>query len=279
MQKRIALCQMCSGIDPIDNAAKLRAYIRDAQAGGADILFTPEMTGMMDRDRMRAKATIRSEADDIVLKAACEAAAAANISVLIGSLAIRHLADDEDLWVNRSYLIDQNGKIAAKYDKIHLFDVDLGPGQSYRESAAFQGGQQAVVARFGETNIGLSVCYDIRFASLYTSLTNAGANILSIPAAFTVPTGRAHWEILLRARAIESGAFVIAAAQCGDHDDGRSTHGHSMIVDPWGNVMLDMEREIGLGFYDIDLSAVAQARSRIPAIANRRTFLDPQERP
>ena len=269
---RIALAQMCSGIDPDDNARQLRMFIAEARAGGAAMVYTPEMSGLLDRDRSRAASVIQTEEDDVVLAAVRSEAKNQQIWVQLGSLAIKISADPQAKWVNRSFLINPAGEIDARYDKIHLFDVDLGPEESQRESSAYAKGQRAVVASLPEATLGLSICYDLRFSALYEALTNAGADILSIPAAFTVPTGKAHWEILLRARAIEAGAFVVAAAQYGRHADGRSTYGHSMVVDPWGVIMLDMGEGTGLGFCDLDLGKVREVRSRVPAVANRQPF-------
>ena len=269
---RIALAQMCSGIDPDDNARQLRMFIAEARAGGAAMVYTPEMSGLLDRDRSRAASVIQTEEDDVVLAAVRSEAKNQQIWVQLGSLAIKISADPKAKWVNRSFLINPAGEIDARYDKIHLFDVDLGPEESQRESSAYAKGQRAVVASLPEATLGLSICYDLRFSALYEALTNAGADILSIPAAFTVPTGKAHWEILLRARAIEAGAFVVAAAQYGRHADGRSTYGHSMVVDPWGEIMLDMGEGTGLGFCDLDLGKVREVRSRVPAVANRQPF-------
>ena len=269
---RIALAQMCSGIDPDENARQLRMFIAEARAGGAAMVYTPEMSGLLDRDRSRAASVIRTEEDDCVLAAVRSEAKNQQIWVQLGSLAIKISADPKAKWVNRSFLINPAGEIDARYDKIHLFDVDLGPEESQRESSAYAKGQRAVVASLPEATLGLSICYDLRFSALYEALTNAGADILSIPAAFTVPTGKAHWEILLRARAIEAGAFVVAAAQYGRHADGRSTYGHSMVVDPWGVIMLDMGEGTGLGFCDLDLGKVREVRSRVPAVANRQPF-------
>jgi len=272
---RIALAQMCSGIDPAVNARLLCDHIQNAASGGAEILFTPEMTGMLDRDRARAQTKICSEKDDPVLNVARESAKRAKIWVALGSLALKSDDAASDKWVNRSFLIDPNGNITARYDKIHLFDVDLDTGESWRESSVYEGGEKAVIAPLNDTVIGLSICYDLRFPGLYAALANAGANILTIPAAFTVPTGQAHWEILLRARAIESSSFVIAAAQSGNHEDGRTTYGHSMVIDPWGKILLDMDTDLGLGLCDIDMDVVAQVRARVPALANRRNFESP----
>lgn len=263
---------MCSGIDPEENAGQLRMFIAEARAGGAVMVYTPEMSGLLDRNRSRAASMIQTEQDDGVLAAVRSEAKTHQIWVQLGSLAIKNSSDPEAKWVNRSFLINPAGEIDARYDKIHLFDVDLGPEESQRESSAYAKGQRAVVASLPEATLGLSICYDLRFSALYEALTNAGADILSIPAAFTVPTGKAHWEILLRARAIEAGAFVVAAAQYGRHADGRSTYGHSMVVDPWGEIMLDMGEGTGLGFCDLDLGKVREVRSRVPAVANRQPF-------
>lgn len=274
---RIALAQMCSGIEPSENAAQLRSLIAEAAAGGAAVIFTPEMSGLLDRDRSRAAGVIRTEQDDLVLAAVRSEARKHQLWVQLGSLAVKVSGDPEKKWVNRSYLINPGGEIAARYDKIHLFDVNLGPEESQRESSAYARGEQAVVTSLPQATLGLSICYDLRFSALYEALTNAGADILSIPAAFTVPTGKAHWEILLRARAIEAGAFVIAAAQYGRHADGRSTYGHSMVVDPWGEILLDMGEGTGLGFCDLDLGKVRDVRSRVPALANRQSFALPSK--
>lgn len=271
---RIAVNQAQTGIDPATNAANLVAAIDAAAEGGAAMLFTPEMSGLLDRDRDRAGAHLRSEADDPVLKAVCDAAARRGIWVHLGSLALAGEGGDGRL-VNRGFLIDDKGAIRARYDKIHLFDVDLPTGESWRESAAYAPGERAMVAATPLGPIGLSVCYDLRFPDLYRALTDAGATLLSIPAAFTVPTGEAHWHVLLRARAIEAGVFVVAAAQVGHHEDGRDTFGHSLVVDPWGKVLLDMGDAPGVGFADIDPVEVDRVRERLPAIRHRRTIGEP----
>ena len=266
---RIAIYQARTGIVPESNARDLTAAVVEAGAGGAAILFTPEMSGLLDRDRARAAVHYRSEADDPVLAAVREAAAAARIWVALGSLAL--LGDDGDRLVNRSFLIDDEGAIRARYDKMHLFDVDLATGESWRESASFAPGAQPVVAASPLGFIGLSICYDLRFAALYAALSDAGATVLAVPAAFTVPTGEAHWHVLLRTRAIESACFVVAAAQCGTHEDGRATYGHSLVVDPWGRVLLDMgDRGSALGFADLDLDELAAVRGRLPVLTHRR---------
>jgi predicted amidohydrolase len=266
---RVAVLQMTSGIDPAANAAALVAGLESAADGGARMLFTPEMTGLLDRDRRRAAEATVEEGADIVLAAARETAARLGIWVHLGSLALRP-GGAETRYVNRGFLIDATGAIRARYDKLHLFDVDLPTGESWRESAAYAPGAGAVVAETPAGNLGLSICYDMRFPDLYRALSDAGAEILAAPAAFTVPTGLAHWHILLRARAIEAGCFVIAAAQVGTHADGRSTYGHSLVVDPWGEVLLDMGEAPGVGFAEIDLATLHDIRTRIPALQHRR---------
>jgi predicted amidohydrolase len=264
---RIGVLQMTSGIDPAVNAATLVDAVAAAAGAGAAMVFTPEMSGLIDRDRARAARHIVAEDDDIVLRAVCEAAAAAGIWVHLGSLAVRR---PDNRLANRGFVIDGSGAIRARYDKVHLFDVDLPSGESWRESASYAGGEAAVVIDTPVGMLGPSICYDLRFAQLYAALSDAGATMLSVPAAFTRPTGAAHWHVLLRARAIESAAFVVAAAQTGLHDDGRTTYGHSLVVDPWGEVLLDMGEEPGLGFAEIDPAQVIDVRARIPVIAHRR---------
>ncbi|MGE4411941.1 MAG: carbon-nitrogen hydrolase family protein [Sphingobium sp.] len=266
---RVALLQSTSGIDPHANAAMLVEAIAAAKVGGADMLFTPEMVGCLDRDRKRVAATLTDEAHDPVLAAVRDAAAREGLWVHIGSLGLAGERDD-GRWTNRSFVIDAAGAIRARYDKIHLFDVDLPDGISWRESAVYGPGDNIVTVDTPWARLGLSICYDLRFADLYRRLSDAGAGILLVPAAFTVPTGRAHWEILLRARAIESAAFVIAPAQVGLHEDGRETYGHSLIVDPWGEILLDMEEGSGLAFADIDLDRIDTVRARIPVLTHRR---------
>ncbi|WP_150290852.1 carbon-nitrogen hydrolase family protein [Sphingobium estronivorans] len=268
---RAAIFQMTSGIDPAANAAAIAEMAARAKGEGADMLFTPEMAGYLDRDRQRATATLRSEADDPVLAAVRDAAAKQGLWVHLGSLPLKDERSD-GRWANRSFMIDDSGVIRARYDKIHLFDVDLATGESWRESSVYGPGEQVVAVDTPWARMGLSVCYDMRFPDLYRALTNAGATVLLMPAAFTVPTGKAHWHILLRARAIEAGCFVIAAAQTGHHADGRDTYGHSLIVDPWGDIVLDMGETAGLALAEIDLSRIEDVRGRVPALANRRSL-------
>ena len=266
---KVALAQMTSGIDSAANAASLVDAVAAASQAGAAMLFTPEMSGLLDRNRARAATHIATQADDPVLAAVCAAARAHKIWVALGSLALRGEGADGRL-VNRSLLIDDQGEVRATYDKLHLFDVDLASGESWRESSAYQPGDSAVVAKTPIGMLGLSVCYDLRFTALYTALSDAGATVLAVPAAFTVPTGKAHWHVLLRARAIENAAWVIAAAQTGAHDDGRTTFGHSLVINPWGEIVLDMGETPGIGFANIALEQVDDARARIPVLDHRR---------
>ncbi|HVQ07424.1 MAG TPA: carbon-nitrogen hydrolase family protein [Allosphingosinicella sp.] len=272
---KVALFQAQTGIEPGENCAELAGRVHEAAAGGAAILFTPEMSGLLDRDRSRAMRHLHLQSDDPVLATVRAAAAKAGIWVHLGSLAL--LAPDGDKLLNRGFVIDDKGEIRASYDKIHLFDVDLPTGESWRESAAYERGGRAVVVETPAGALGLSICYDLRFAGLYAALSNEGATILSIPAAFTVPTGEAHWHVLMRARAIEAGAFVVAAAQVGRHQDGRTTYGHSLVVDPWGEVLLDMGGDApGLGFAELDPDLVEEVRRRLPAIWHRRPIPPPE---
>lgn len=270
---RIALFQSRTGIDPEANAADLVHAIAEAAAGGARMLFTPEMSGLLDRDAARAATVLRHEAQDPVLAACRSAAQEHGIWLHLGSLAVR---TEEERLANRSFVIDASGEIRARYDKIHLFDVDLPTGESWRESSVYRPGTRAVVV--GDTPVGalgLSICYDLRFSALFARLAEAGAQTIAVPAAFTVPTGRAHWEVLLRARAIEAGVFIVAAAQCGRHEDGRETYGHSLVVGPWGELLLDMGEEVGVGFVEVDLSRAEDVRQRIPALRHRRQVPEP----
>jgi len=265
---RIALFQSNSGIDPDANGQALIDAIGDAAAGGAEMLFTPEMSGLLDRVVQRAAKTVRFEDVDRDLAACLEAAKRNRIWLHLGSLAV--LVQGDKI-ANRGFVIDREGQVRARYDKIHLFDVDVPTGESWRESAVYSHGKDAVlVSGTPVGKLGLTICYDLRFPGLFARIAEADADVISVPAAFTVPTGRAHWHILLRARAIEAGLFVVAAAQVGRHEDGRQTFGHSLVVDPWGEVLLDMGEEKGVGFADIDLSRISDVRSRIPALNHRR---------
>ncbi|MBC7505289.1 MAG: carbon-nitrogen hydrolase family protein [Sandarakinorhabdus sp.] len=266
---RIGLVQPTTGIDPATEAPALVAAISDLAAQGAQIIFTPEMSGLVDKDRRRAATQIVTEPDDIVLADVRAAAKAHKVWVQLGSLALK---GRDDRFVNRGFLIDDGGEIRARYDKIHLFDVTLPGGETYRESAAYAPGDTAVCAQTPWGGLGLTICYDLRFPALHAALAGAGAVILAVPAAFTRTTGVAHWHVLLRARAIETGCFVIAAAQTGVHADGRETFGHSLVVAPWGAVLLDMGMAPGIAVCDIDLDAVAAARGKVPALQHVRPF-------
>lgn len=265
---KIALLQMTSGITPAANVDAIISAMKEASAQGAAILFTPEMALMLDRDGKRAAPHVEMEENSQWVQKLAEAARSNNIWLHLGSAAFAGIGVGKK--VNRALVIDDKGIIHARYDKIHLFDVDLPTGESWRESANFEGGTEAVAVDTPWFRLGLSVCYDLRFPDLYRALTNAGAEVLAIPAAFTVPTGNAHWHILQRARAIEAGAYVVAAAQTGTHEDGRVTYGHSLVIDPWGEVLLDMGNAPGLGFATIDPARIKDVRSRLPAICHRR---------
>ncbi len=267
---RIAIYQAQSGIDPAANAKRLVAAVREAAEGDAAMVFTPEMSGMLDRDRERALGNARAEGKDEVLAAVCAAAKEAGIWVHLGSLALK---GEGGKLVNRGFVIDSKGEVRARYDKIHLFDVNLPTGESWRESAIYEAGREAVVVPDTPVGkLGLTICYDLRFPALFERLSEAGADVISLPAAFTVPTGRAHWQVLLRARAIEAELFVVAAAQAGRHEDGRETYGHSLVSDPWGELVLELGGEPGLGFAEIDLGRIADVRARIPVYQHRRVI-------
>jgi predicted amidohydrolase len=265
---RIALFQSTTGIDPAENAAALEQAIAKAADGGAEVLFTPEMSGLLDRDSARAAKRLSEEEEDAVLARCREAAREHRIWLHLGSLAV--LVGDGKV-ANRGFVIDREGEIRARYDKIHLFDVDLPTGESWRESNVYSAGKGVVLVNGTPVGkLGLTICYDLRFPMLFARIAEANADLISVPAAFTVPTGKAHWHVLLRARAIEAGLFVVAAAQVGHHEDGRNTFGHSLVVDPWGEILLDMGEETGVGFADIDLKRISDVRSRIPALNHRR---------
>jgi deaminated glutathione amidase len=270
MMVRIALFQSTTGIDPAANAERLVGAIGEAAAGGAVMLFTPEMSGLLDRDSQRAAQNVRAEEEDGVLAACRNAANANGIWVHIGSLAV--LPEGGQL-ANRAFVIDPRGEIRARYDKIHLFDVDLPTGESWRESAMYAAGSQAVVvARTPVGTLGLTICYDLRFPLLFERLSEAGAEVIAVPAAFTVPTGQAHWSVLLRARAIEAEAYVVAAAQAGRHEDGRTTYGHSLVAGPWGEVLFELGDAPQLAFAEIELQRIGEVRARIPVLKHRRAI-------
>ncbi|WP_267350985.1 carbon-nitrogen hydrolase family protein [Sphingomonas sp. GM_Shp_2] len=266
---RIGVLQMTSGIDPAVNARTVAEAVAASRVEGAAMVFTPEMSGVLDRDRGRAAVAIVAEDEDRVLAATREAAAKHGVWVHLGSLAVRR---EDGRYANRGFVIDGSGAVRARYDKMHLFDVDLPTGESWRESASYAGGEAAVAVDTPVGRLGLAICYDLRFPALFAGLAEAGATVMSVPAAFTRPTGAAHWHVLLRARAIEAGVHVVAAAQAGLHEDGRATYGHSLLVDPWGEVLLDLGEAAGLGFAEIDAARTAEVRARVPALSHRRAI-------
>ncbi len=271
---KIAVHQICSGIQVPINIQKITKAIQVSAAENAIVYFAPEMSFMLDRNRERAARFVVAEREDEGLQQICTVAAAEKIWVHLGSIPILH-EDGSGRYGNRTIVIDSDGIIRARYDKMHLFDVDLATGESWRESSAYRGGDGPVLVDTPLGKMGLTICYDMRFADLYSQLAQAGAQIFAIPAAFTVPTGKAHWHVLLRARAIESACFVVAAAQSGQHEDGRATFGHSLVVDPWGEILLDMGEGEGLGFVEIDLAQVDAVRAQIPVHLNRREISAP----
>jgi deaminated glutathione amidase len=275
---RAAAVQLRSGIDPAANRAQALPLIREAATAGARFIATPENTYRLDRNRERALAAAGPEKGDPELAAWGRIAQEFGVWLLLGSAAI---AAGNGKVYNRSFLYTPEGKVAARYDKINMFDVTLGGGETYRESYTVEPGAQAMlVSGPMGAKIGLTICYDLRFAPLYTAYAKAGAEIIAVPSAFTVPTGMAHWETLLRARAIETACFVIAPAQGGMHEDGRATWGHSVIVDPWGKVIAKLDHdELGILVADLDLTHVGEARAKIPAWQGGRAFVGPKEHP
>ena len=268
---RAALVQMTSSRSVADNVATMDRLVRAAAAGGASYVQTPETTGIMDEDPQRLFETLTDEAGDAVLAHGRRLARELGIHLHIGSLAIK--VGDGSKAANRAFVIAPSGEIAARYDKIHLFDVQLADGQVYRESARYVAGGEAVTVDLPFTRLGLAICYDLRFPHLFRTLAKeGGAEVLTVPAAFTRPTGEAHWHTLLRARAIETGCWVLAAAQAGLHENGRETYGHSLAIDPWGRVVAEAGIEPGVIFADIDTSEVAAVRGRVPALAHDRPY-------
>lgn len=273
---RVALVQLNASDDPLANLDLTEGFVRAAAAGGARLALTPEVTNLVSFSRAHQNAVLCRQEEDPTLGRLSAVTAELGIWLLIGSLALKA---DGGRFVNRSFLLRPDGTIAATYDKIHMFDVELADGESYRESAAFRPGDKAVLADIGKAKIGMTICYDMRFPYLYRQLAKAGAGIFSVPSAFTVPTGRAHWHALLRARAIETGAFVLAPAQTGTHASAngpqRRTFGHSLAVSPWGTVLADAGTAPGVTPVDLDLKEVETARRRIPALTHDRDYSGP----
>jgi predicted amidohydrolase len=275
---KAAMIQMRSGLAPGANVDVAARLIGEAKSAGADYVQTPEMTNILAVRREQLLVTAVEEEADTSLATFRELARKLGIYVHVGSLAIKISPDRA---VNRGFLINPKGSIAARYDKIHMFDVDLEGGESYREARTYRPGEQAVLADLPWGRLGITICYDLRFPALYRALSEAGATMLAIPSAFTKQTGEAHWHVLMRARAIENGSFVFAAAQGGKHDNGRETFGHSLIVDPWGRILAEGRTEPGVVMADIDLEEVAKARSRIPSLQHGRRFeiIEPMAEP
>ncbi|KAF0676353.1 carbon-nitrogen hydrolase family protein [Profundibacterium mesophilum] len=276
---RVALLQSNASDEPARNLPVMLGSIERAAQGGAALWFSPEVSNCVSADRAHQGRVLRHETEDASLAALCRAAAEHRICLLIGSLALKGEGPDPR-FVNRSFAIGADGRIIARYDKIHMFDVAIDARETYTESSGYRPGSAAVLARMDAVTIGMSICYDLRFAHLFRALAQAGAQILAVPSAFSSATGPDHWETLLRARAIETGCFVIAAAQTGHHPAGagrarRISHGHSLVVDPWGRVLLDAGEAPGLHFANLDLDLVAETRRRLPALSHDRAFAPP----
>jgi len=276
-----ALLQLNVSDDPLANLAITRGMLAQAAGQGAQFVLTPEVTNCVSVNRDHQRAVLHLEANDPTLAALREDAAALGIWLSIGSLALK-TEDADGRFANRSFLIDPQGDIVARYDKIHMFDVQVTPTETWKESAGYRPGNDAVLARMPFGNIGMTICYDVRFPALYQSLAEAGADILTVPAAFSPVTGAAHWHSLLRARAIETGCFVIAAAQTGIHASAkhktRQTYGHSLVISPWGEVVVDAGTQAGIYLFDLDMTQTGSARAKVPSMSHRRAFNEPHER-
>ena len=271
----VGLIQLNSGDDPAANLGQTLALVDQAADCGAQFVLTPEVTNIVSDSRKHQAKVLQTEADDQTLAALQRLAAKRGIWLLIGSLALK--TDDPDgRFANRSFLISPNGNIRARYDKMHMFDVAVSDTETYRESAGYRPGNRAVLAQTDFGTFGLTICYDLRFPHLYRHLAQAGAKIITVPSAFSPVTGAAHWETLLRARAIETGSFVLAPAQTGSHGSKRKTYGHSMVVDPWGQVLLDVGTETGAFIVNLDLNTVEQTRKRIPSLTHDRPYQGPE---
>lgn len=271
---RVGLIQMTSSDDPSENLANTVALVSEAAAGGARLVLTPEVTNCVSASRKRQREVLRVEGEDPTLPVLCAEAEARGIWLLIGSLALK--SETEARFVNRSFLISPEGRIVARYDKMHMFDVTLSETETYRESDGYKPGERAVVSHVDAAKIGLSICYDVRFPYLYRDLARKGAQVLTVPSAFSPDTGPAHWEVLLRARAIETGSFVLAPAQTGTHaaTEGRArrTWGHSLAIDPWGRILADAGEAVGVTCVDLDLAMVSDVRRRLPSLSHDRCY-------
>lgn len=275
---KTALIQLNSSDQPAQNLPATMGFIAQAAREGAQFILTPEVTNCVSGSRAHQEEVLQSEADDETLVALRAQADALRVWLLIGSLALK-TNDPDGRFANRSFLIGPDGAIVARYDKMHMFDVTVSEQETYRESKGYRPGDAAILAQMGDATVGLSVCYDLRFAYLYRALAQGGADILTVPSAFSTGTGPYHWEPLLKARAIETGSFVLAPAQTGTHaathGEGRKTYGHSMAISPWGEVMCDGGTQPGISLVSLDLSLVGKVRSRIPALTHDRTFTGP----
>lgn len=271
---RVGLIQLTSSDNPAENLKTVESYIDDAVAGGAGFVLTPEVTNCVSASRTHQNQVLVTEADDATLAAIRAQAERLGVWVLIGSLALK--SEEGDRFVNRSFLISPAGDIAARYDKIHMFDVTISETETYRESDGYRPGGEAVLSAVGDVPVGMTICYDLRFPYLFRGLSKAGAKIITVPSAFSPETGAAHWEVLLRARAIETGSFILAPAQCGTHEASRgkqrSTYGHSLVVDPWGKVLVDSGDLPGVALVDLDLDRVEDVRRRLPSLTHERTY-------
>ncbi|AXT27560.1 carbon-nitrogen hydrolase family protein [Ruegeria sp. AD91A] len=275
---KTALLQITSSDDPVENLDMVRAMAADAAGQGARFILTPEVTNCVSNSTTRQHEVLQHEEDDITLAGLRDQAARLGVWVLIGSLGIK-TQDADGRFANRSFMIDPQGQIVARYDKIHMFDVQVTETETFRESKNYRPGKKAVIAETDFGKVGLTICYDIRFPYLHAALAQAGARVLTVPAAFSPVTGAAHWESLLRARAIETGCWVLAPAQTGEHPTThgktRFTHGHSMVVDPWGKVLIDAGTDPGIHIFDLDDSSVTEARRRVPSLTHTRSFTGP----
>lgn len=275
---RAALLQLCSSDQPAENLSVVQDMMAEAAAQGAGFILTPEVTNCLSTSRSHQEAVLQLEDEDATLEGLRDAAARLGVWLSIGSLALK-AGEADGRFANRQFLIDPSGHVVARYDKIHMFDVQVSATENYRESAGYRPGDKAILARTPFGTLGLTICYDLRFPHLYQSLAQAGAQILTVPAAFSPTTGAAHWHSLLRARAIETGCYVLAAAQTGDHrlsrGKPRRTYGHSLAVSPWGEILSDMEQDVGINYIDLKLEDVDKARTRIPSLTHIREFKAP----
>ena len=271
---KIAALQLCVSDDPAANLKNTLSMVQQASQAGANFIATPEVTNCVSSSRRHQNNVLVRQEDDPTLAALCAAAKQFEVWISVGSLALK--LPNDDRFTNRSFMIAPSGQVVEHYDKIHMFDVTLSKTEQYRESEGYRPGERAVIADTDFGKIGMTICYDVRFPHLYRSLAKSGASILLVPAAFARPTGHAHWEVLLRARAIETGCFVIAAAQTGEHEtshgQSRKTYGHSMIVSPWGEILAEAGKDVGIIYADIDLSLVESTRARVPSIQSNQSF-------